>query len=274
MKTVLALDIGGSGVKCAAFQSPDGSIARLGLVDTPRLLGAPDWPVFEDWLAERIDKAINRIGVSCAGFVDYQTGVVRLSRIAGWHDYPLAGRLTSRLPGHLVVVLNDVEAHLCAHADQYPHPMLCIAIGTSMGLAITDESGGIIRPRRGWNMEFGGMQIPTSASQKEAWFALGSNGLQELEARLGSAEGVRRFGYRIGAYLAQQCGVFLPRTLVLSGGVVAKRWEEIREAFAGEFRHGLADWVEPPIVVPSPYGRDAALWGIAKHVIVQSELIV
>lgn len=262
---IQTLDIGGSGVKCARFQSHSARAADMKMQGEPQFLGVPDWANFEDWLLSRLNVDAPVLAISSAGFVDPRTGVCRLTRVAGWKDRPLRANLERCLPGRRVLVLNDIEAHLVAGADLYPHPQICLALGTSVGAALTDEAGRIVRTRPGWNLEFGAMRVPTRASQQEVWWLYGSGGLEELQQSLGHDKAARHFGYRVGAFVTALTGVFLPRTVVLSGGIVEACWEGMAETLLEEMRAGLPDWAEEPKVIRSTYGRATALWGMAKY---------
>ncbi|QYO65294.1 hypothetical protein [Leptolyngbya sp. 7M] len=58
----------------------------------------------------------------------------------------------------------------------------------------------------------------------------------------------------------------MPKTIILSGGIIEHNWAYIKDSLEWEFRQDLNQWIkdDPPILVRSPYGRDAALVGVAK----------
>lgn len=261
---ILALDVGGSGVKHAHLEVSRSS-ARL--LEPVRIIEEPRWDAFEQWAADSLPTSADIVAVSCAGFVDAITGVNHLCSIAGWRERPLRANLRGTFPGKRVVVLNDVEAHLLAHTHECQHPLMLMAVGTSVGLALTDDTGRVVRTRAGWPLEFGAVVVKTSASCPDLWSALGTPGLAELQERHGTKLGAERFGYRIGATLAQYAGVFCPRTVVLSGGAVYHNWDAMADAVRNEFLADLPRWLrdDPPTLMCSPYGREAALVGVARY---------
>lgn len=145
-------------------------------------------------------------------------------------------------------------------------PVLAIAIGTSIGIAVSDEAGCIVRVRRDRPLECGQIRLRTSASNDEAWWALGTAGLEEQQAKKGRADGAKQFGYRVGAFAAQYAALFHARTVVLSGGLIAFNWEDMREATEAEFAHNVPGWMsDKPTLLASEWGREAALVGAARY---------
>lgn len=261
---ILAVDVGGSGVKHAWVEADREGVR---LVSPMVFLERPEWNRFEPWLFSQIGERPDLLAVSCMGLVDPDSGINRVATVAGWRNRPLRANLGKAFALARVVVLNDVEAHLFAHLGNHPTPLLAIAMGTSAGLAVADESGRVVRTRDGMPLEFGALRLNTSASCKELWSALGSRGLAELQKKLGKREGTIRFGYRVGALAAQYAGLFSVRTVVLSGGIVESTWHSMADAVTAEFSHGLPHWLKesPPRLLASPHGRAAALVGVAAY---------
>ncbi|MCZ7652505.1 MAG: hypothetical protein M5U13_15590 [Thermoanaerobaculia bacterium] len=261
---ILAVDVGGSGAKHAWVEADRDGVR---LVSPVVSLERPEWGRFEPWLASRIRERPDCLAVSCMGLVDPDSGVNRVASVAGWRNRPLRANLEAAFAPARVVVLNDVEAHLFAHLGDHPTPLLAMAMGTSVGLAVADESRRVVRTRGGMPLEFGALRLDTSATCKELWSALGSIGLEELQRKLGPHEGTVRFGHRAGALLAQYAGLFSVRTVVLSGGIVESTWRTMGPAVAAEFSRGLPHWLteSPPRLLASPHGRAAALVGVAAH---------
>lgn len=262
---IRAIDIGGTGVKMAVFQAGGTKVADA---RTYEKLGVPpDWQAFEHWLSTKINLDADCVAVSCAGLVDSSTGKVMHCGVAGWVHRPLGENLKALCPGAKVHVLNDAEAHLYAHLAESRQPLLVVAMGSALGLAMTDADGHFVRTRGALPIELGVLRLATSASRKEAWWALGRPGFNELVAQRGEAGAVEQFGYRLGAFLAQLTGAFLPRSIVVSGGFAAHYWSGLQSAVEHEFRQNLPDYVrdDPPTITNSPYGRQAALVGIARY---------
>jgi predicted NBD/HSP70 family sugar kinase len=205
------------------------------------------------------------IGISCAGFVEADRKV-RLFRVGGWNDRDIVGELSEQSPSSRIFLLNDAESHLMAHYGTYKAPLMSISLGTSLGFAISDKAGAITRPADGVNYDLGHLTLPTRAGNNRVWWALGSQGLRELQNSLGNDGGVKHFGHRLGAFLANLCSVFRPRTVIVSGGIAEKWWHVFRSTMEKEFNHQKPDWLGPIDIVKSPYGGNAALIGIATYI--------
>lgn len=263
-----ALDIGGSGVKTALLTLSGSQIdIEIGSMNH---FGNPDWENFPDWLRDNGLLDRNIIGFSCAGFIEL-TGTVKIFRVGNWKNKLLKKEINTYSPDSRIYILNDGEAHLMAHHDLYQNPQMCISLGTSLGFALADKNGSIIRPADNINFDIGEVMIPTRASNNRVWWALGSHGLEELQINLGKSEGVKHFGYRLGSFLASLSSVFRPKTIVLSGGITESWWDAFSQAMQIEFLRAKPDWLEQPEIIKSPFCRDGALLGIAKYIGVKSE---
>lgn len=209
---------------------------------------------------------VDCLAVSCAGVVDARRGRVEHCAVTGWVGHPLADNFRALVPHVKVSVLNDAESHLCAHIGDRTLPLMAVALGTGLGIAIADSRGRILRTRESRPLELGVLRLPTRASCKEAWSALGRPGYEELVVELGERRAAEQFGYRLGALLAQLSGAFMLRSITISGGFAANHWVEMRSAFEREFRQGLPDFLhnQRPNVTLSPYGREAGLVGVAR----------
>ena len=116
------------------------------------------------------------------------------------------------------------------------------------------------------NFDVGEMTIPTRSHDNRVWWALGSPGLQMLQDGMGRVEGVRHFGFRLGAFVRTLCSVFRPRTVVFSGGIIESWWDELSPGMRKEFYTSCPDWLDAPKLVRSLHGRNAALWGMMRFV--------
>jgi predicted NBD/HSP70 family sugar kinase len=256
------IDIGGSGVKSVRVRLADiaGPLPRL----QTQHFAHPDWTDFVGWLADEGLLDTEVLGISCAGFITLD-GIVKLCRIAGWLDKPLVREIQKQSPGTRVFLLNDAEAHLMAHVSGDSGSIITIALGTSLGFAMADANGQLIRALDGLNFDLGEIPLPTSAPEKKVWWALGSAGLAALQKQHGDEAGAAQFGYRLGAFLATVCGLFRPQTLVLSGGITARWWDHFHATMETEFDQSLPAWCPKPTLLRSPFARDAALIGMARY---------
>jgi len=265
MKRIHAFDLGGSGAKEAVFEA-DLRTRQLRIIGAPRR--ADDgfaWQDFETWAARRVSPEVDIVAVSCAGIVNAPAGVVRLSRVANWRNRPIVANLRKVTGGKPSVVVNDAEAHLIAcMLPSFRHPIIALSVGTSLGFAVSTDGGTIYRPRTDTSLDLGSIRIPTSATSKEVWWAVGSHGLQELQRLRGPVEGAKQFGYRLGAFLRDMTIAFQPRSVVLSGGIVARHWQTLEGPIRRECESALPDFVEPPQLACADDPANAALWGAAR----------
>lgn len=132
---------------------------------------------------------------------------------------------------------------------------------------MSDRKGNIVRPPDNMNFDLGEVTVPTRATNNQAWWVLGSHGLEELQNDMGHENGIKHFGYRLGAFLASLCSIFRPDTVVLSGGITESCWHLFQENLLREFQKDKPDWLREPRMVKSPYGREAGLWGMAKYIL-------
>lgn len=262
--TYRLFDIGGSGVKTVRLNNLQQTVSE----DTFEVThyNKPDWADFTNWLKNMglLDSDI--IGISCAGFVEADKQI-KMFRVGGWRDKNLVDEIKQILPNAKVFLLNDAEAHLMAHQGLSEYPQMSISLGTSLGFALADKNGNIVRTLADINFDIGAMTIPTNASSNQVWWALGSNGLGELQNNLGELEGIKHFGYRLGAFLITICSIFRPKSVLISGGIAEKCWNDFQAPMFSEFKHSKPDWLESPNIYKSPFGVNAALVGIGKYIL-------
>jgi len=260
--TYRLFDIGGSGVKTVRLENLQVSEDIFDV----KHYSNPDWDDFTNWLKDTGLLDSDAIGISCAGFIEADKQV-KMFRVGGWRDKKLVDEIKLILPNSKVFLLNDAEAHLMAHQGLYEYPQMSISLGTSLGFALADKNGNIVRTLADINFDIGAMSLSTKASNNEVWWALGSNGLAELQNNLGELEGVKHYGYRLGAFLVTICSIFRPKTVVISGGITEKYWNEFQVSMFSEFNHSKPDWLEAPNIYKSPYGVNAALVGIGNYIL-------
>ncbi|MFF2198648.1 ROK family protein, partial [Streptomyces sp. NPDC058157] len=116
MKHVIALDVGGTGMK-AALIAGDGTLLHEARRATGRERGAD--AVVEtilDFAAELLDLGRDRFaaaasaaGVAVPGIVDAERGIAVYAANLGWRDVPLRELLAARLGGVPVALGHDVR---------------------------------------------------------------------------------------------------------------------------------------------------------------------
>lgn len=251
----VVVDSGGSSTRLAAVKS-----RRLSTPVSVQSLQSLDDLV--DQIA-RVSTRPSGIAVSIAAFVERSTGFVRLSRHAPWSQGPLADRLAETF-SCAVDVMNDGEAHALAMLGDPDVKLgaISVSLGTAVGIGIMGAGGRVLRPLSGENWDLGELRLHTRASRKELWWALGSEGLAELQRNLGVADGTAQYGYRLGSALRELTVIFQPATIMLSGGIAFRLWSDMRSTIADEL-HALPSHARSPRVLLSPH-REAALVGLSR----------
>lgn len=257
------LDIGGSGVKTIKLKS----VSDINALEKFEIdhYDNPDWGNFTEWANSKNLIDSDLIGISCAGFIE-NNGNIKLFRVGGWQDKKIVREFQLYSSTSRIFLLNDAEAHLMAHVDLYEKPAMSISLGTSVGFSISDKNGRIVRPPDNVNFDIGELSLQTRASNNKVWWALGANGLTELINTLGNDEGAKRFGNRLGAFLANLSSIFRPKTVVLSGGIAENCWSKFNSTVYEKFGYQKPDWLPNPNIVKSPFCRSAALVGMAKYI--------
>lgn len=250
----IVVDIGGSGARYASL-TPSGEVGNIqrahltsldGLVRTVRELDAqPRW-----------------LGLSVPGRLSADSSEVLACSTAPWLVGPLVASLREELSCP-ISMLNDGAAHALALRGVPDVKMgaICLSIGTSVGFGVLSESGELQPTPAGRNWEIGDLQLQTTASRKELWWAAGEPGLEELIARLGKEDGLRRFGYRLGAMARILVHVLQPPTVGFSGGTVARYWHVLELGIRRELKHSLVGGETPAIVASSQV--EPALYGMS-----------
>ncbi|MFI8088330.1 ROK family protein [Streptomyces sp. NPDC086080] len=147
MKHVIALDVGGTGMK-AALVGADGGLLHQARRPTGRERG-PDAVVAEilDFAAELRAHGIDRhgtspsaAGVAVPGIVDETAGIAVHAVNLGWRDVPLRALLTERLGGIPVALGHDVRTGGLAEgrigAGRGADRFLFVPLGTGIAGAI------------------------------------------------------------------------------------------------------------------------------------------
>lgn len=186
---------------------------------------------------------ITGIAVSVPGECDYLNELV----LTCYHYPFLIGPLKRKIQQYFncrnVFVINDGDAHVLALKYSFSKNneylnlgAVNLALGTAVGFGALDVNGELIHNSEGHDWEISGWPVDTRASVKQAYFALGSQGLAELEDHFGmQPETYIIFGERLCKFIAQRIvSKFHPRTIGLSGGIVAAHHAEILEGIHRE----------------------------------------
>jgi glucokinase len=221
-RSVLAIDVGGTGIKAAVVDA-DGAVVRRLERATPAAEG-PEAVVAAVRAVARdlADPSVAAVGAVVPGAVDVTAGIARYSANLGWRDVPLRDLLIADL-GRPVTVEHDVRAAGWAEVvlgrARDVADCLILIIGT--GIAGVVRSGGaLLRGAIDLAGEIG--HVPVYPDGELC--ACGMRGCLETYASAGAV--ARRYAERAG----RRCDA---RTIVATRGsdpVAAQVWDEATQA--------------------------------------------
>ncbi|MGW7722824.1 ROK family protein [Streptomyces canus] len=295
MRHVIALDVGGTGMK-AALVGTGGELLHQGRRATGRDRG-PDAVVdgILDFAAELRAYGIEHLGapalaagVAVPGIVDEERGIAAYSANLGWRDLPLRGLLTDRLGGVPVALGHDVRTGGLAEgrigagkgADRFLFVPLGTGIAGAIGIAGRVESGAhgfageighiVVRP--------GGTPCPcgqrgcleryaSAAAVSEAWSSVTGNPeadaadcAKAVEADDPKAREVWQHAVdALADGLLTALTLLDPRTLIIGGGLA-----EAGQTLFTPLREAVRQRVtfqKLPTIVPAALGDTAGCLG-------------
>ncbi|MEU3254446.1 ROK family protein [Streptomyces sp. NPDC006997] len=295
MKHVIALDVGGTGMK-AALVGPDGTLLHQARRPTGREHG-PDAVVegVLDFAAElsahgrtHLGAPATAAGVAVPGIVDETRGMAAYSANLGWRDVPLRDLLADRLGGIPVALGHDVRTGGLAEgrigAGRGTDRFLFVALGTGIAGAIgldgrveagahgfAGEIGHVVVRPRGTPCPCGQRgcleRYASAAAVSQAWSA--ATGAAEDDAaacaRAVAAGDARAHTVWQEAVAALADGLVTaltlldPRTLIIGGGLA-----EAGETLFTPLRDAVKERVtfqKLPSIVPAALGDTAGCLG-------------
>lgn len=237
----IAIDIGGSRTRWVVMTNGRQGILKNGTIDNMYSLVQRIRSSFKDGKVEGI-------GLSIPGFVDYEKGQVLFCRSAPWLMGNLRGTLRREFPNATIHIVNDGEAHALSLLNDPRNRLgaINVSIGSAVGFGVLDIQGKPIRSASGTNWDIGDFKITTRSDNQAIWWAVGTNGLRELEERVYSGkqrEAYNHFGYRVAILLSQLAVIFRPNTIGLSGGIISNGWSAMEETVRTNF-------IRPPELNP------------------------
>ncbi|MFD6417552.1 ROK family protein [Streptomyces sp. NPDC060194] len=295
MRHVIALDVGGTGMK-AALVGPDGTLLHEARRATGRERGpAAVVETILDFAAElyaygadRFGTAATAAGVAVPGIVDPEEGIAVYAANLGWRDIPLRRLLSERLAGIPVALGHDVrtgglaEGRLGAGrgADRFLFVPLGTGIAGAIGIGDGIEAGahgdageiGHIVVRPGGTPcgcgQRGCLERYASASAvSQAWAA--ASGDPDADAADcakavadGDARAVAVWQTAVDALadgLLTALTLLDPGTLIIGGGLA-----EAGETLFTPLRAAVEERItfqKPPVIVPAALGDTAGCLG-------------
>ncbi|MBZ9596584.1 ROK family protein [Streptomyces erythrochromogenes] len=295
MKHVIALDVGGTGMK-AALIAEDGTLLHEARRATGRERGpAAVVETIQDFAAELLDtgrerfgRAASAAGVAVPGIVDAENGIAVYAANLGWRDVPLRTLLTGRLGGIPVALGHDVRTGGLAEgrigagrgADRFLFVPLGTGIAGAIGIAGRIEAGAhgyageighiVVRPGGpdcGCGQRGCLETLASAAAVSRAWAA--ASGDPEADAadcakavRSGDARASEVWLAAVGALadgLVTAITLLDPRTLIIGGGLA-----EAGETLFTPLRKAVEERVtfqRLPHIVPAALGDTAGCLG-------------
>ncbi|MFJ8335271.1 ROK family protein [Streptomyces sp. NPDC094437] len=295
MRHVIALDVGGTGMK-AALIAAEGTLLHRARRATGRERG-PDAVVetilgFAADLAaygvEHLGEPASAAGVAVPGIVDDRLGTAVYSANLGWRDVPLRDLLSRRLAGVPVALGHDVRTGGLAEgrigAGRGADRFLFVALGTGIAGAIGIE-GRVEAGAHGFAGEIGHIVVrpggavcpcgrrgcleryASAAAVSESWAAATGDPAADAAdcARAvlsGDPNAVRIWRTAVDALadgLVTALTLLDPRTLIVGGGLA-----EAGETLFTPLREAVAARVtfeKPPSILPAALGENAGCLG-------------
>ncbi|MEU4735608.1 MULTISPECIES: ROK family protein [Streptomyces] len=295
MRHVIALDVGGTGMK-AALVGADGALLHEARRATGRERG-PDAVVASilgfaaDLLAlgeERYGTRAEAAGVAVPGIVDPDGGIAVYAANLGWRDVPLRALLGERLGGLPVALGHDVRTGGLAEgrvgagrgADRFLFVPLGTGIAGAIGIDGAIEAGahgcageiGHIVVRPGGPAcgcgQYGCLETLASASAvTRAWAEAGGDPDADAAdcakaVESGDPRALRVWRDAVDALadgLVTALTLLDPRTLIIGGGLA-----EAGETLFTPLRAAVAERItfqRPPVIVPAALGDTAGCLG-------------
>ncbi|MER7826593.1 ROK family protein [Streptomyces sp. NPDC096097] len=295
MKHVIALDVGGTGMK-AALVADDGTLLHEARRATGRERGpAAVVETIQDFAAELLDTGRERFGrpasaagVAVPGIVDAEHGIAVYAANLGWRDVPMRALLSSRLGGIPVALGHDVRTGGLAEgrigagrgADRFLFVPLGTGIAGAIGIAGRIEAGAhgyageighiVVRPGGpacGCGQHGCLETLASAAAVSRAWAA--ASGDPEADAAdcakavaSGDARAREVWLAAVGALadgLVTAITLLDPRTLIIGGGLA-----EAGETLFTPLRTAVEERVtfqRLPHIVPAALGDTAGCLG-------------
>jgi glucokinase len=295
VRHVIALDVGGTGMK-AALVGADGALLHQARRATGRERG-PEAVVrtILDFAAElrahgerHLGTPASAAGVAVPGIVDADRGVAAYAANLGWRDVPLRDLLSARLSGTPVALGHDVRTGGLAEgrigagrdADRFLFVPLGTGIAGAIGIDGRVEAGAhgnageighiVVRP--------GGIACPcgqrgcleryaSAAAVSQAWAnAAGDPGADAADCAeavmSGDPNAVRIWQEAVDALadgLVTALTLLDPRTIVIGGGL-AEAGETLFTPLRDAVRRRVT-FQKPPSIVPAALGDTAGCLG-------------
>ncbi|MCR4739462.1 MAG: hypothetical protein K5886_04285 [Lachnospiraceae bacterium] len=228
----ILIDIGGSGIKVAEYKDK-----KIGKIETFNNISSFD--EFTKMIKKRQGtNHLKKIAISSAGFIDPENGRFIECRCAPYLEGDTVKMLNKEFPFAKVSVVNDGEAHtraLLVPGRDVRFGAIHLAFGTAVSFGVINEKGEIIRTCSGGNWDIGDYLLRTREAPYEVYRKLGAEGLRELEENF-DGDPYRHFGLRVGGLLTNLAVIFRPRTIGLSGGIIASQGKRIFAGIQEEFK--------------------------------------
>lgn len=290
---ILALDIGGTSIKAAAWE--DGTLSEIREYDTMAWLGGADVLDRAGGILEGMGPC-DAIGISSAGQIDSYRGIVRYANenMPGYTGIEIAPVLRKRF-GVPVVVENDVNAAAVGEgaygAAQGCGSYLCLTYGTGVGGAVVlngklytgscgsaGEVGSIIThgidgpgiaERKGYYEEYASTKALIAGAQKADPSIRNGRELFAMFERPEIKKAVDEWIWEISHGLVTMIHIFNPQCIVLGGGVMNQQYvvaqveKVVRSRVMPAFRNvGF---------YKAKLGNAAGIWGVIHLVLERPE---
>jgi glucokinase len=282
---VLALDIGGTKI-AGGLVDPDGQLLR----QATRPTGTDPLQSVLDVVAELQIRAVDGVGIGCAGPIDTVAGTVSPINIPAWREFPLVERIHELAKAPVTLAGDALCVALGEHwvgAGQGSDAMLGMVVSTGVGGGLVLDGrpfggltgnaghiGHIVVEPYGHPCTCGGRGcVETVASgpnlvrwaREHGWVGEDTRALAD-DARAGdrtAAEAFRRCGQAVGLAIVATAAICDLDLAVVGGGVAQTGdllFEPVRDALAA---HARLSYLRGLRVEPAKLGTTAGLYGAA-----------
>jgi glucokinase len=282
---VLALDIGGTKI-AGGLIDPDGQLLR----QATRPTGTDPLQSVLDVVAELHIRAVDGVGIGCAGPIDTVAGTVSPINIPAWREFPLVERIQHLAKAPVTLAGDALCVALGEHwvgAGQGSDAMLGMVVSTGVGGGLVLDGrpfggltgnaghiGHIVVEPDGHPCTCGGRGcVETVASgpnlvrwaRENGWVGDDAKALAD-DARAGdhtAAAAFRRCGQAVGLAIVATAAICDLDLAVVGGGVAQTGdllFEPVRDALAA---HARLSYLRGLRVEPAKLGTTAGLYGAA-----------
>jgi predicted NBD/HSP70 family sugar kinase len=261
---IIAIDIGGTKT-LVALVSQDGRVLKKIKFISPK-----NYQEYIKILIENINsiakEPISVISIGCAGKIDREQGVIKISPNLGWVDVPLVPDLSQHFKNVSVIIENDAnlaglsEAHGLKNMDQKVM-YITFSTGIGTGFIVNGELDANLLDSEGGHMVF------EHGNKMMDWesFAAGRTIVKDYGKRASELDDLAAWAKivkNMAIGIVDNCAVFMPDIVIIGGGVGTyfdKFKKPLRDAVNKLIKESIM--IKNPVIVGAKYAEEAVILG-------------